>query len=97
MAQALHALAEFAIKHPKRFKAWHDKSNYICALSVKNEAELESLIKKLHKKNIIHASFYEPDLGNQLTAVAIEPGTNSKKVCSSYPLALKKFAFSRME
>lgn len=53
--------------------------------------ELERLSLRLTKKCIKHSLFREPDLNDELTAIAIEPGRDSKRVCSSYPLALKEY------
>ncbi len=90
LAQSSHALTEFIFLHPEIAKDWHQNSNYIACLSAKNEQELESLIVRLEQKNIKYAIFREPDLDNQLTAIAIEPGEASRKSCSSFPLALKE-------
>lgn len=38
------------------------------------------------------ASFYEPDIDNQLTAACFEPSEASKKLLSTLPLALKSAA-----
>jgi hypothetical protein len=35
------------------------------------------------------SAFYEPDVGNALTAIAIVPSPEVRKVCSSLPLAGK--------
>jgi len=43
----------------------------LCA--VKNECELFKASKKISSKSINFASFREPDLDNQLTAIATEP------------------------
>jgi len=33
--------------------------------------------------------FFEPDIGNQLTAIALEPSERAGKLTSNLPLALK--------
>lgn len=57
-------------------------------LEVPNEIELEKLLMKANKKGIVSSLFKEPDLSDQLTAVVLEPGLRSKRLCSSLPLAL---------
>lgn len=69
---------------------WQDTSNFIAVLSIKNEAELIALIKRLDKKEIKYATFRESDFQDELTAIAIEPGEKGKKMTSSLPLALKR-------
>jgi len=41
-------------------------------------------------EDIKHITFTEPDLGNQITAIAIEPTDMARRICSSFPLALKE-------
>ncbi|MEB4918415.1 hypothetical protein RXP95_29890, partial [Pseudomonas aeruginosa] len=41
------------------------------------------------EKNISFSIFIEPDINNQVTAIAIAPGEAATKLCSSIPLALK--------
>ena len=90
IAQACHAAIEFSLKNPDKCNEWHVKSNYIAILAAKDEEELEGLHERLHIKKINHLSFRESDLDNQLTAIAIEPGDKSRRITSSFPLALKK-------
>lgn len=75
--------------HPDRAGPWHAESNYLVFLSLKNEHELEQLICKCDEKKIKYTLFREPDIGNQITAVALEPTINSQKLVSNIPLALK--------
>ncbi len=60
-------------------------------LSVADESELLKLIKKADENNIKYSIFFEPDLKYEITAIALEPGLISKKLCSKIKLALKKY------
>ena len=44
---------------------------------------------KARLKGINVTEFFEPDLGNVLTAITLEPSILSKKLCSNLPLILK--------
>ena len=66
--QAGHALAEFMIKHPEEKKKWNN--SYLIYLGVKDEDELNYWEQKLKNNDINHASFKEPDIGNQKTSLA---------------------------
>ena len=68
--QSAHALSEFVFEHPSIAKDWHAKSNYLALLSVDTENDLEQLIFKASLLNIKHSIFREPDIGNQITAIA---------------------------
>ena len=46
---------------------------------------------KLSQKGILFSKFYEPDLGNELTAIALEPSSKARRVVSSVPLMLKEY------
>lgn len=58
-------------------------------MSVENEEKLRLLKDKIHSKGLKYIAFYEPDIENQLTAIAIEPCELSKKMISNLPLMLK--------
>lgn len=87
--QSAHALSEFSIKNSEIYKEWFEKSNYLAILAVENQYKLLDLIEKLILNNIIFSIFKEPDLNNQITAIAIEPGEKSKKICRDINLAFK--------
>ena len=61
--QGGHALAQFALEHPERFREWGNHT--IVYLKVDYEW-LQS-----HIPEIESSAFYEPDIGNQLTAKAV--------------------------
>lgn len=86
----MHALHEFIEEHPAIYKEWLSNP-YIGFLSVQDEQELFQLRDKLTQKGINVSSFNEPDLDNQLTAIAVEPGKESARWLSSLPLALKEY------
>jgi hypothetical protein len=75
--------------HPDIDREWYSKSNYLGLLSVKTENELMALFRKACQYGIRCSVFREPDIGDQITAIALEPGPMSKRLCSKLPLALK--------
>jgi hypothetical protein len=87
--QLAHALADFIIAHPEVAKSWHTTSNSLITLTCSSEQELHRLLSRATSKGIRHFAFREPDLGYALTAIALEPGDETKRLCSSLPLALK--------
>lgn len=86
--QSIHVMAEFALKYPEVTKEWHDKSNYLAFLAAKNESDLIVLKRKAIGNGIRVIEFREPDVGNMITAIALEPGPKSRKLCANLPLAL---------
>lgn len=88
--QVTHAAMNFAFAYPAEGRVWHETSNSIIALTVQNERKLWEFSQKLTEKGIRFVEFREPDLGNELTAIAICPGPDVKKACSGLPLAGKK-------
>jgi hypothetical protein len=88
--QSCHAMQEFVHQHPELNMEWYSKSNYLGLLSVSCEEELEYLLNDAYKFGIKCSLFREPDIGNQITAICLEPGQKSKKLCSRIPLALKE-------
>ena len=87
--QAAHAAIDFQHQYPNLAKIWHANSNYLVFLATENEFTLEDLIRKARSKDISFSIFREPDLENQITAVAFQPCENTRKICSHLPLILK--------
>lgn len=86
----MHALRQFTAEHPEVDRQWFEISNYLGLLSVANEQELYQLIEKARDLDIKLSVFREPDIDNQITAIALAPGARSKKLCSQLQLALSK-------
>lgn len=84
----MHAAIELV--GAKKFDHWKSESNYVICLSVKNIDKLNKLKQKLYVRGGEVASFYEPDLGNKLTAISFIGDKQLSKVVSSLPLALKQ-------
>lgn len=83
-------MIEFAHKEADIEKFWFENSNYLVLLAVNNEEELVNLIVKAEFREIKLAIFREPDLGDQITAVAFEPGKESRKLCRNLKLTLSE-------
>jgi hypothetical protein len=49
------------------------------------------LVEKFNQKGIIVSMFYEPNMRNELTAIAIEPSSKARRLVSSLPLLLKNY------
>lgn len=88
--QAAHAAIDFQYQHPVEAKEWHSKSNYLVFVTVSNEDALIKLITKAILTGIKHTVFREPDLYNQITAVAFEATDAARKLTSSCPLLGKE-------
>lgn len=86
--QAVHAARQFQHEHPELEGSWFSASNHLALLSVRDEAELERLCQKARDRGLAFSTFREPDLGNSLTAVALEPGDRGRRLCSGMRLAL---------
>ena len=90
--QSGHASIDFQHQHPAEAREWQRNSNYLAFLTVADEAELIKLITKAILYGIKHTIFREPDIDNQITAVAFEPCEASRKLTSSCPLLGKELA-----
>lgn len=89
--QPAHALAEFAVQFPTTFRRWHKNHKNLVIVSVPNELALTSLYNQARDAKLKTIIFREPDIGNEHTAVAIEPNEITYKLISSLPLALKEY------
>lgn len=88
--QSSHAAINFIMKYPADSREWFTSSNYLAQLSCENESELEKIAVEAEKRGIKVVRFLEPDIGNQLTAICLEPGRETRRLTSSYPLMLKQ-------
>lgn len=89
LVQSVHALADFAIKYQHEFVEWQSRSNYLCCLEA-SQLRMEILLSKLDLLKIKYSVFLEPDIGDQMTAIAIEaiPTELHKKLFKTLKLAL---------
>lgn len=90
MLQSAHAGINFQYQYPNIAKQWNKQSNYLIILSVENELQLLLFLEKFKAYNLKTTTFREPDIGNEITAIAVEPGEKSRKLTSRLPLALKE-------
>lgn len=85
-AQAVHAARQFQALHPDLERAWFERSNTIAILSAPSEEALSELASLAERLELRIARFHEPDIDNQLTAIAIEPGDHARRICRRLPL-----------
>jgi len=88
--QSCHAIRQFVSEHPDRDREWFDASNHLALLSVVSEVELLRLIVAANDAGLRWSAFREPDMGGQVTAIAIEPHPKTTELCKGIPLALKE-------
>lgn len=90
ITQAGHAIADFcAIGHPDGgtyADRWRVASNSLIIVSVPDEARLAKLATKAEARGIVTARFVEPDLFDELTAVAFGPSPKTWRLLSNCPL-----------
>lgn len=91
--QAAHAGIDFQHHYPEIAKQWNTQSNYLIILSVENEGRLFLCLEKFKFYGLKVTEFREPDIGNQLTAIAVEPSEKTRKLTSKLPLALKELSY----
>ncbi len=92
--QSAHAAIDFQHQHPVEAKEWQTQSNYLAFLTVADEAELIKLISKAILSGIKHTIFREPDINNEITAVAFEPSEEARRLTSSCPLLGKELGMA---
>lgn len=87
--QSIHAMRQFTADHPDVDAEWFTASNYLAWLSTENEIELMRLIIQANDIGLKWSAFREPDVGGQITAIAIEAGPSTAELCKDLPRALK--------
>lgn len=58
-------------------------------VSVADEAALNELLLRANEAGVKAHPVREPDINDELTAVAFEPGCGARKLCAELPLALR--------
>lgn len=89
-AQVAHAAFLFGYEHRPLAQAWIQESNFLIILSVKNEEELAALGKEADQLGLPVTWFTEPDIEDQLTAIAIAPSPQTVELTAKLPLALSE-------
>jgi len=70
--QAGHAVAEYLINNKN--SKW--KNHTLIYLGVDDESSLKEVIHKLNKTNVRYNKFIEPDIGDQITAIASDESSS---------------------
>lgn len=86
-AQIAHVVAEFAHEHPDIASSWRTTSHSLIVLSARDAAELSELQERAVARGITVTAFREPDLGDEITALAFAPGALTRKLLSNLPCA----------
>jgi peptidyl-tRNA hydrolase len=89
-AQVAHAAFMFGYEHRPLAQAWIQESNFLIILSVKNEQELKALGDEADKQGLPVTWFTEPDIEDELTAIAIAPSPQTVELTCKLPLALSE-------
>lgn len=83
--QSAHAALAFAVRYPDITAAW-EPGGYLILLAARDELRLDRLLAAALRTGHSAMPFYEPDLDDALTAVAVY---DAAKLCVRYPLALQ--------
>lgn len=84
--QAAHVFREFVEEHTEVERDWYKSSNHLAMLSVADERALHELLEQAAHRGLRVSAFREPDRGDELTAIALEPA--AKRLCARLKLAL---------
>jgi len=87
-AQLAHAVVAFHAEHPELAERWRTASNTLVLLAVRDEGALAQLLVRARRAGIPAAPFHEPDIEGALTAIALAPGAEARRLCRGLPLAL---------
>jgi hypothetical protein len=90
IAQIAHVVADYMIAHPNAAKNWHDISNSIIVLEAPDARALSELQDNARDKGLTVTEFREPDLADEITALAFSPSDETKRFLSNLRLAGRK-------
>lgn len=91
-AQAAHAAFQFFHEYPVIAGRWFVTSNYLIIVSVPDENALAALAVHASILTTLTATVREPDINDEITAVALAPTPAARRLCSQLPLALRDHA-----
>ncbi len=89
IAQSVHAAFAFHHEHIDITADWLRRSNYLVIVSVPDEGAILDLISTASARGVLRTAVREPDLADEVTAVALGPGPQAARLCANLPLALK--------
>ncbi len=81
-------MRQFAEEHPAEDKRWFEDSNVISLLVVDDEHKLRSLLDMAAFLKTPCCGFHEPDRGLELTAVALGPSREARRLTRRLGMAL---------
>lgn len=88
LAQSCHAVAEFGVLCPERFTAWAKAQRNLVVLQAPSKTALDIVRMQIIDEGHEVASFHEPDMQDELTAIAF--GAEAARLVSQLPLALRE-------
>lgn len=71
MVQCGHALHHFCVDHPQEEALWRVGGEHLVALEAPSLEALSEARERLLWHNVPHGHFVEPDMGGELTALAV--------------------------
>lgn len=89
-AQAVHAAFQFASEHPDLVGPWLRDSQYLVIVTAPDEESMYDLARRAYVAGIEACPWHEPDRDNEFTALALQPGDEARRLCSSLPLLGKQ-------
>lgn len=87
IAQISHVTAEFILAQPEISKNWSLTSNSLIALETTNAEHLSQLLEQAKALNIPTVEFREPDMGDEITAIAFAPSEETPALLAGLPCA----------
>jgi len=94
---ATHAGIAFASEQQHMVREWEAASNSLVLLAVENEEQLRQFFDYAAGQGLPVTPFYEPDIGDELTAIALFADDDIGAALDTLPLALRDTSDSRWE
>lgn len=85
-AQVAHAAADFCHNLDRTAAHWRETSNSVVVVTTRSLPEIWQLSARAREKGIVQVRVTEPDLANEVTALALSPGRDARRLCANLPL-----------